>query len=76
VSEPELIVKFWPPGVTAKGAMAIDAISRPGSNTGPRSVRRQSNYCCRRPSQSKGWLAIVGAILIVRLVLLVPKFLY
>jgi hypothetical protein len=29
VSEPELIVKFWPPSVTAKGAKAINAIQRP-----------------------------------------------
>jgi hypothetical protein len=26
---PELIVKFWPPSVTAKGVQAIDAIKRP-----------------------------------------------
>ena len=29
VSDPELIVKFWPPSVTAKGTKAIEAIRRP-----------------------------------------------
>jgi hypothetical protein len=29
VSEPELIVKFWPPSVSAKGAKAIEAVRRP-----------------------------------------------
>jgi hypothetical protein len=26
---PELIVKFWPPSVTAKGSIAINAVKRP-----------------------------------------------
>jgi hypothetical protein len=26
---PELIVKFWPPSITARGVVAIDAIRRP-----------------------------------------------
>jgi len=26
---PELIVKFWPPSVTAKGPVAINAVKRP-----------------------------------------------
>jgi hypothetical protein len=29
MSDPELIVKFWPPSVTAKGAKAIEAIRKP-----------------------------------------------
>ncbi len=29
MSDPELIVKAWPPSFTAKGAKAIDAIRRP-----------------------------------------------
>jgi hypothetical protein len=26
---PEIIVKFWPPSITAKGSRAIDAVRRP-----------------------------------------------
>jgi hypothetical protein len=29
MSDPELIVKAWPPSVTAKGAKAIDAVRKP-----------------------------------------------
>jgi hypothetical protein len=26
---PEIVVKFWPPSITARGARAIDAVRRP-----------------------------------------------
>jgi hypothetical protein len=26
---PELVIKFWPPSITAKGVEAIDAVRRP-----------------------------------------------
>jgi hypothetical protein len=26
---PEIVVKFWPPSITAKGVRAIDAVRRP-----------------------------------------------
>jgi hypothetical protein len=29
VSDPEIIVKFWPPSITAKGAKAIEAVRKP-----------------------------------------------
>jgi hypothetical protein len=28
-SGPQIVVKFWPPSITAKGARAIDAVGRP-----------------------------------------------
>jgi hypothetical protein len=26
---PEIVIKFWPPSITARGARAIDAVRRP-----------------------------------------------